>query len=96
MQPADLSASKAIAFWAKGDGQTYRLMVYTQARGYIPGTQPFTAGPEWRLYTFLLADFGGTDGHDVTAIVFSAGPQPAKFDFQIDEVRLTAAPEVKP
>jgi imidazolonepropionase-like amidohydrolase len=96
MQPADLSASKAIAFWAKGDGQTYRLMVYTQARGYIPGTQPFTAGPEWRLYTFPLADFGGTDGHDVTAIVFSAGPQPAKFDFQIDEVRLTAAPEVKP
>ena len=96
MLPANLSAAKAIAFWAKGDGQTYRLMVYTQARGYIPGTQPFTAGPEWRSYVFPLADFGGTDGHDVTAIIFSAGPQPAKFDFQIDEVRLTAAPEVKP
>ncbi|MGO9094952.1 MAG: CIA30 family protein [Bryobacteraceae bacterium] len=95
MQPADLSASKAIAFWAKGDGQTYRLMVYSQARGYIPGTQPFTAGPEWHEYIFPLEEFG-MDGRDVTAIVFSAGPQPAKFDFQIDEVRLTAAPEVKP
>jgi imidazolonepropionase-like amidohydrolase len=96
MQPADLSASQAIAFWAKGDGQTYRLMVYSQARGYIPGMQPFTAGPEWRLYTFPLAEVGGTDGRDVTAIVFSAGPKPARFGFQIDEVRLTAAPEVKP
>ncbi len=96
MQPADLSASQAIVFWAKGDGQTYRLMVYSQARGYIPGTQPFTAGPEWRLYIFPLAEVGGTDGRDITAIVFSAGPQPAKFDFRIDEVRLTAAPEVKP
>lgn len=91
MQPANLSSAKSIGFWARGDGKTYRLMIYTQAGGYVPGIQTFAAGPEWKQYTFPLSAFGGTDGHDVTVVMFSAGPEPQKFDFQIDDVRLTAA-----
>jgi imidazolonepropionase-like amidohydrolase len=91
MQPANLSSAKSIGFWARGDGKTYRVMIYTQAGGYVPGMQTFAAGPEWKQYTFPLSAFGGTDGPDVTAIMFAAGPEPQKFDFQIDDVRLAAA-----
>ncbi len=88
MQPANLSAAKSIRFRAKGDGQTYRVMVYTRAGGYLPGMQTFAAGPEWTEYTFPLAEFNGTDGHDITSISFAAGPEPRKFSFQIDDVGL--------
>jgi imidazolonepropionase-like amidohydrolase len=88
MEPANLSGAKSIRFRAKGDGKTYRIMVYTRAGGYIPGMQTFAAGPEWAEYTFPLRAFHGTDGHDVTAISFAAGPEPLKFAFQIDDVGL--------
>jgi hypothetical protein len=65
-------------------------MVYTGARGYMPGMQTFTAGPEWREYTFPFSAFGGTDGHDITSIAFAAAEQPQKFSFQIDDVLLPA------
>jgi hypothetical protein len=87
MQAANLSSAKTIRFWARGDGKTYRLMIYSQARGYLPGMMDFVAGAEWKQYTFPLSAFG-TDGHDVTAIVFSAGSDPQKFGFQIDGVEL--------
>jgi imidazolonepropionase-like amidohydrolase len=88
MEPANLSAAKSIRFWAKGDGKTYRVMVYTKAGGYMPAIQTFAAGGAWCEYTFPLSAFGGTDGHDITAIVFAAGPDPQQFSFQIDDVRL--------
>ena len=88
MEPANLSAAKSIRFRAKGDGKTYRVMVYTRAGGYMPGMKTFAAGPEWTEYTFPLSDFNGTDGHDITAISFAAGPEPRKFSFQIDDVGL--------
>lgn len=87
MQAANLSSAQSIRFWARGDGKTYRLMIYSQARGYLPGMMDFVAGAEWKQYTFPLSAFG-TDGHDVTAIVFSAGSDPQKFGFQIDGVEL--------
>ncbi len=88
MEPANLSGAKSLRFRAKGDGTTYRVMVYTRAGGYMPGMQTFAAGPEWAEYTFPLKAFNGTDGHDVTAISFAAGPEPRKFRFQIDDVGL--------
>jgi len=45
MAPVNLSARKAIQFWAKGDGQTYQLMLFSQRLGYRPATQNFVAGP---------------------------------------------------
>jgi hypothetical protein len=48
----------------------------------------FTPGPEWKEFRFPLASFNGTDGKDVTAIMFSAGPPAGGFSFTIDTVRL--------
>ncbi len=86
--PVDLSANKMLTFLAKGDGKTYRLMLFTQSGGRTPFQQIFTVSDEWKRYTFDFSAFNGTDGHDVTAILFVGGPQQGAFDLQIDEIFL--------
>jgi beta-glucosidase len=86
--PANLSSKKQISFWAKGDGKTYVLAVATQSsQGQMPAMQPFTAGPEWKQYAFPLAGFG-TDGHDVTNLIFVHGQSADKFSFEIDQLEI--------
>ena len=90
MAPANLSNKKEISFWAKGDGRTYTLAVLTVARSGqngMPAMTSFTAGPEWKQYTFPFTQFQ-TDGSDLTGLVFVAEQQPGKFDFQIDQVEI--------
>jgi imidazolonepropionase-like amidohydrolase len=84
----DLSSKKQLSFFAKGDGQTYRVMIFTESGGRIPAQQTFSAPKAWREYTFDLSAFNGTDGHDLSAILFVAGPAPGKFVFSIDEITL--------
>lgn len=86
--PVNLSAYKSISFWAKGDGQTYRVLVFTASGGRMPSQKTFDAGKEWKKITFPFSDFNGTDGHDIASILFVGGPAAGKFDFQIDEIRL--------
>jgi imidazolonepropionase-like amidohydrolase len=88
MAPVNLSARRAIQFWAKGDGQTYQVMIFSQRLGYRPATQTFVAGPEWKQFTLTFASFGDLDGSDIMAIVWSAGPKTGTFAFELDNVRL--------
>ena len=84
----NLAARKSIGFWAKGDGKTYRVMFFTESGGRMPSQQTFEAGPEWKRFSFPFAAFNGTDGHDISAILFVGGPAPGKFDFRVDEIKL--------
>jgi imidazolonepropionase-like amidohydrolase len=86
--PVDLSSKKNITFFAKGDGKSYRVLVFTASGGRIPAMQNFTAGADWKKISTPFSAFNGTDGHDVGAILFVGGPTAGKFDFQIDEIRL--------
>jgi imidazolonepropionase-like amidohydrolase len=86
--PVNLSARKNITFFAKGDGQTYRVLFFTESGGRMPSQQSFTAGAEWKKFSIPFSAFDGTDGHDISAILFVGGPARGKFDFQIDEVKL--------
>jgi imidazolonepropionase-like amidohydrolase len=86
--PVDLSSKKSISFFAKGDGQTYRILVFTTSGGRIPAQQTFVAGAEWKKNTVPFSAFNGTDGHDISAILFVGGPTAGKFDFQVDEIGL--------
>jgi imidazolonepropionase-like amidohydrolase len=84
----NLSAKKSISFFAKGDGQTYRVMFFTASGGRMPSQQTFTAGSDWKKVSFPFNAFNGTDGHDIAAILFVGGPASGKFDFQIDQIKL--------
>jgi imidazolonepropionase-like amidohydrolase len=87
MAPVNLSSKSEIRFWAKGDGSTYRVMLFSQSRGGMPLVQTFAAGEEWKEFVFPLRSFEGFDGRDLTGVVFGAGPSPGEFAFQIDGVR---------
>jgi imidazolonepropionase-like amidohydrolase len=87
MAPVNLSSKKAIQFWAKGDGQTYQMMVFSAKLGYQPAIQTFVAGPEWKQVTLTLASFG-VDGSDIMAFVWAAGPKTGKFVLGLDSIRL--------
>ena len=86
--PVNLSSKKSISFFAKGDGQTYRVLFFTESGGRIPSQQTFTASSDWKKISLPFSAFNGTDGHDISAILFVGGPTAGKFDFQIDEIKL--------
>jgi beta-glucosidase len=91
MQPVNLSKKNTISFWAKGDGKTYTLLVLTETRsgqnGEAPAMTSFTAGPDWKQYTFPFSTFE-TDGSDISGIGFIKAQEPGKFQFQIDELEI--------
>ena len=87
MEPVNLSSKKAIRFWIRGDGRSYRLMVFTKTGGYMPASQNLVVTKEWKEITVPFSAFG-TDGHDITGILFAAGTPPGSFQFAIDNVRL--------
>jgi hypothetical protein len=55
--------------------------------GQMPGIQPFTAGPEWKQFSFPISAFN-TDGHDVTGLAFVHVQDVGKFEFDIDDVEI--------
>ena len=87
MQAVNLSAAKTIEFWAKGDGKTYRLMLFSQSKGMTPLIKTFVAGSEWAKIELPFSDFG-VDGSDILGIGFTGGPAAGTFSMQIDEVVL--------
>jgi len=87
LEPMDLSASKGVAFHARGDGKSYRLMVFTKRMGRMPASREFTTGPGWEEHHVSFSELG-LDGTDVIGIAFCAGPEPGKFRFDVDEVAL--------
>jgi imidazolonepropionase-like amidohydrolase len=87
MQPANLSAKREIAFLARGDGKTYRVMLFAQSKGMTPMVKTFESTAEWKEFSFPLASFG-TDGKDVILILIAGGPAAGPFELFVDEVRL--------
>ena len=87
MAPADLSAKKSIRFWAKGDGKKVACMIFAQSLGFTPAGQNFTAGPEWKEFTFTWESFR-LKGSDIMGIFFGASGEAGDFALQIDDVRL--------
>jgi imidazolonepropionase-like amidohydrolase len=87
MTPANLSTKKSLSFWAKGEGRSYAVMIFAKSFGYQPAIQTFTAGAEWKQFTFTLKSFNGSDGHDLMGVFFGSSPTPGKFELSIDDVR---------
>ena len=86
--PANLSSKKSIHFWARGDGRNYRVMVFSASGGRIPAMKNFSVTADWKEHAMPFSDFGGTDGHDLMAILFTSSTDEGAFSFDIDDVRL--------
>ena len=86
--PANLSGKKSLSFWVKGDGRAYQLMVFARSGGGNPVIHPFTATATWQRISFLFSSLGTSDGYDLTAVQFVAGPEAGKFEFQVDDIKV--------
>lgn len=86
--PANLSSKREISFWAKSDGSTYSISLFTKTNGFMPIARKFTSSAEWKHYSFRISDFDGTEGADITGISITAGPEPGKFEIWLDDLRL--------
>ena len=87
MTPANLAAFQSISFDARGEGAAYQFMAFAAHLGRMPVQRTFTAGPEWKRFTFSFADLG-LDGTDLLGFFVGGGPALGPFKLQIDDVRL--------
>ncbi|MBA3890905.1 MAG: hypothetical protein H0X64_10255, partial [Gemmatimonadaceae bacterium] len=87
MQPADLSATGGFSFQAKGDGATYRVMVFMRENGMAPRVRTFVATADWAGHKFAWSDFG-TEAAGILGIAIVAGPSEGKFELRLDELAL--------
>lgn len=87
MAPADLSSSRGLSFWAKGEGQEFAVMIFAQSRGFVPVARPFAPGAEWHKFEFPFTDFG-LKGNDVMGIFIGASRKPGPFSLWLDNFRL--------
>lgn len=87
MTPVNVSAVTGFRFAARGDGQTYTVMVFSSRGGQIPATRPVVLGRDWQEHTFKWSDFN-TDGSDVIGVAIVAVAPVTTFEFRIDALRL--------
>lgn len=87
MSPANLSHKNSVSFWARGDGKSYSVMIFTQSGGFMPSIQHFQSKIHWEEYTFPFQKFG-TDGSDIIGIFIGGSQEKGKFSLHIDDVRL--------
>ena len=87
MAPANLSAKRAVIFWAKGDDKAASIMLFFQSNGFTPAMKSFVPEKEWKRYRFELGDFNGCDGSGIMGVFFGGSVAPGPFSFQIDDFR---------
>jgi len=83
----DYSRKQTLTFIARGDGQTYTVVVAGPVIDGIPPMYQFTAGADWMEVRVPLADLAGIDLKRVKFISIGT-TNPGPFRFQIDDVRL--------
>lgn len=87
MTPVDFSAKQEVVFFARGDGASYRMMLFAESLGQIPASTPFTAGDAWTEHRISLRDLA-PDLRGVWGLAFTAGPGRGDFDLAIDQIRI--------
>ncbi len=85
-QPQDLSDTDELVFWARGDGGTYRVSLFTKTRGQSKTWITFEPRFSWTEYSLPWAEFEDADPGEFTAVMFSAGPDIGRFQLQLRPV----------
>jgi hypothetical protein len=82
MANGDISGSPRVSFWARGDGKTYKLMLF-KGDG-TPSTKYFSTTSDWAQVAIPFPDLA-SDGRDVSEILF-ASSTPGAFHFELSDV----------
>ncbi len=94
-KPVNLSAYKAVRFYAQGDGSTHFLGLKKTSRQEFLGLKAgFIAPKTWTQVTIPFKSITLSNGgrhvlaefDDVSDLIFSAGDDNANFDIKIDDV----------
>jgi Amidohydrolase family len=88
MSPANLSAKRGISFLARSNGKPMYVMVFSQARGYVPAMMTFHAGREWSPIRFDWKEFDKLDGSGTLGIFIGGGAEAGPFELELDDVAL--------
>lgn len=88
MTPVQAAATLTLRFHARGDGRSYKLMVFSGASEGIPAMRGFRAGAEWQAHEFVLREIGGVDLAQLRAIGIAAGQPEGEFEIVIDQLEL--------
>ena len=87
MAPVDASGKTRLVFRTRGDGKTYRVMLFAESLGPIPAQVTFEAGEAWTQQSIELSRFGADLG-GMTGFAVSGGPGSGPFEVWIDDVEL--------
>jgi imidazolonepropionase-like amidohydrolase len=91
MTPTNLSGKSGLSFWAKGDGKPAYVMVFSQARGFVPAMKTFITPRDWKQFHYDWNEFDGLDGAGTLGIFLGGGVETGPFELLLDDVRLEAA-----
>lgn len=83
----DYSGRHNLRFFARGDGQSYTVVIMGPQLDTIPAMYSFQAGPEWRAVTVPVSEIGNIDLKRVKVISIGS-MKPGPFRFEIDAVRI--------
>jgi imidazolonepropionase-like amidohydrolase len=81
MANGDISGRPQISFWTKGDGKTYKVMLF-QGDG-TPSTTYFLTTSDWTLVVIPFSEFA-SEGRDVYEILFKSSA-PGDFRFELSD-----------
>lgn len=87
-RPANLSAAKALRFWARGEGNSFAVMMFSTSGGQRPDVSPIKVGKEWAEVTLRFADLANFDPATAQMMLIGAVQQDGPFRLEIADVRL--------
>ena len=90
MQPVDFSDRETLRFRTRGDGRTYRVMLFgADVSAAVPASVPFTASTAWTEVEIPLARFPTSVPGIIGGLAFVAQAPPlGAFAFAIDDVEI--------
>lgn len=90
MQPVDFSDRETLRFRTRGDGRTYRVMLFgADVNAAVPASVPFTASTAWTDVEIPLVRFPTSAPGIIGGLAFVAqAPPHGAFSFEIDDVEI--------
>ncbi|GAB4201893.1 MAG: hypothetical protein Tsb002_38610 [Wenzhouxiangellaceae bacterium] len=89
MQAADLSAFSAVRFRVRAaQPVTLRVLAFADSLGQFPSSSSVDVSNQWQTITLPFSQFPGFEATGFRALLWTPGPQPQAFQFDLDDIAL--------